>query len=75
VGIVAETKAPIVTAGGMKVLPEYGLNDCPRLDVLAVPGGWGTRKEMNNTRLTEWIADRSQRVETFLKTMRAERKS
>ncbi|MGH8007108.1 MAG: DJ-1/PfpI family protein, partial [Candidatus Binatia bacterium] len=28
-----------------------------------VPGGWGTRKEMNNERLLRWIADRSRQIE------------
>jgi transcriptional regulator GlxA family with amidase domain len=63
--LVAETKGPVVTTGGMKVLPDYDLDDCPRLDVLVVPGGWGTRKEMNNERLLAWIAERSRQVETL----------
>ena len=63
--LVAETKQPVVTTGGMKVLPDYDLNDCPPSDVLVVPGGWGTRKEINNERLLGWIADRSRQVETM----------
>lgn len=63
--LVAETKEPVVTSGGMKVLPGYDLDDCPRVDVLVVPGGWGTRKAMNNDRLLQWIADRSTQVETL----------
>jgi hypothetical protein len=35
----------------MKVLPDYDLDSCPHVDILVVPGGWGTRKEMNNERL------------------------
>jgi transcriptional regulator GlxA family with amidase domain len=62
--LVAETKEPVVTTGGMKVLPDYDLDDCPLLDVLVVPGGWGTRREMDNERLLRWIADRSRQVET-----------
>jgi transcriptional regulator GlxA family with amidase domain len=49
----------------MKVLPDYDLDDCPVLDLLVVPGGWGTRREMNNERLLKWIADRSAQVETL----------
>lgn len=49
----------------MKVLPDYDFDDCPTLDVLVVPGGWGTRKEMVNDRLLRWIADRSAQVETL----------
>jgi len=61
--LVAETKRLLVAAGGMKVFPDYDLDDCPALDILVVPGGWGTRKEMNNERLLRWIADRSRQVE------------
>jgi transcriptional regulator GlxA family with amidase domain len=61
--LVAATKEPVVTTGGMRVLPDFDLDDCPALDVLVVPGGWGTRKEMNNEPLLRWIADRSRQVE------------
>jgi transcriptional regulator GlxA family with amidase domain len=63
--LVAETRQPIVTTGGMKVLPDYDLDDCPKLDILVVPGGWGTRKEMGNDRLLRWIAARAAQVETL----------
>ena len=63
--LVAETRDPVVTTGGMKVLPDYDLDGCPPVDVLVVPGGWGTRKEMNNERLLGWIAGRSGQVETL----------
>jgi transcriptional regulator GlxA family with amidase domain len=63
--LVAETREPIVTAGGMRVLPDYDLDDCPAMDILVVPGGWGTRKEMHNERLIRWIADRAGHVQTL----------
>jgi transcriptional regulator GlxA family with amidase domain len=63
--LVAETKSLVVTAGGMKILPDYDLGDCPPLDLLVVPGGWGTRQEMNNERLIGWIAERAREVETL----------
>lgn len=63
--LVAETKGIVVTAGGMKVLPDYAFDDCPPLDLLVVPGGWGTRAEMKNERLLGWIAERAQQVETL----------
>jgi transcriptional regulator GlxA family with amidase domain len=65
VKLVAEALAPIVAAGGLRVLPDYDLNDCPPLDVLVVPGGWGTRKEINNESLIGWIATRGKEVETL----------
>jgi transcriptional regulator GlxA family with amidase domain len=63
--LVAEVRAPVVTTGGMKVLPDYDLDSCPVLDVLVVPGGWGTIKEMKNERLVKWIADRAGQLETL----------
>jgi transcriptional regulator GlxA family with amidase domain len=63
--LVGETKSFVVTTGGMKVLPDCGLDDCPSLDVLVIPGGWGTRKEMSNRRLLAWLAERAKRVETL----------
>src|SRR5438105_13902575 len=63
--LVAEAKGPVATTGGMKVLPDYSLDDSPHLDILVVPGGWGTRREMNNSRLLAWIAERAKQVETL----------
>ena len=61
--LVAEKKKPVVASGGLKVLPDYDLRDCPALSILVVPGGWGTRKEMNNTQILKWIIDRSRHLE------------
>jgi transcriptional regulator GlxA family with amidase domain len=63
--LVAETKSPLVTAGGMNIIPHYAFDDCTPLDILVVPGGWGARKEMNNERLIGWIAERAREVETL----------
>jgi transcriptional regulator GlxA family with amidase domain len=63
--LVAESTSPVVATGGMKVLPDYDLESCPKLDILLVPGGWGFRPQMNNERLLKWIADRSREVETL----------
>jgi transcriptional regulator GlxA family with amidase domain len=54
--LVAETSGPVTTTGGMRVLPQHTFESCPQLDLLVVPGGWGTRREVNNPRLVEWIA-------------------
>jgi len=42
--LVAERPGPVTTSGGMTVLPQYLFDNCPRLDVVVAPGGWGTRK-------------------------------
>ena len=63
--LVAETPDTVVATGGLKVIPDVTLDTCPPLDVLVVPGGWGTRAEAKNQRLLDWIAERGRSVETL----------
>ncbi|MFD3525858.1 DJ-1/PfpI family protein [Streptomyces sp. NPDC058653] len=53
--LVAERADPVVCAKGMRVLPDHTLGESPALDVLLVPGGRGTRREVDNPALIEWI--------------------
>jgi putative intracellular protease/amidase len=39
VRLVAGSRDVVVASGGLKVLPDQTLDDCPPLDVLVVPGG------------------------------------
>ena len=63
--LVAETKATVVATGGLKVIPDYTIDACPPLAILVVPGGWGTRTEIKNVRLLQWLAERSKEIETL----------
>jgi len=63
--LVAEEAEAITTAGGMRVLPDCPLADCPRLDILVVAGGWGTRRQIENKTLIDWLAQRGRQVETL----------
>jgi transcriptional regulator GlxA family with amidase domain len=63
--LVAETLSSVTTTGGMKVIPQYSFENCPRLDILVVPGGWGTRKELNNIVILEWLRSWAAEVETL----------
>jgi transcriptional regulator GlxA family with amidase domain len=45
----------IQSAQGQHVLSEYNQFTTPNLDVLLVPGGMGTRKEVDNKLLLDWI--------------------
>ena len=60
--LLAERAGPVVASGGLKVTPDATLADCPPLDVLLVPGGWGTRREIRNAPLLAWIAERGRQV-------------
>ena len=63
--LVAETAEPVTATGGLRVIPDVTIESCPALDVLVVPGGWGTRTEINNARLIRWIGERGKAVETL----------
>ena len=63
--LVAGTPDTVVATGGLKVIPDVTLDTCPPLDILVVPGGWGTRAEAKNQRLLDWIAERGRSVETL----------
>ena len=63
---VAEKPGPVQTRGGLSVNPHHRLGDCPRPDLLLVPGGLGTRREMHNPTLIDWIKGRSQEAELIL---------
>jgi transcriptional regulator GlxA family with amidase domain len=62
----AEATKPIIARNGLKVVPDYALADAPHLDLLVVPGGQGTRREVANPKLTGWIRRRA--VEAQLTT-------
>lgn len=61
--LVAERPDPVSCGKGMRVLPDHTLGDCPPLDVLLVPGGRGTRREVDNAGLTEWIGRTAARAD------------
>jgi transcriptional regulator GlxA family with amidase domain len=46
---------PVRCVGGLLVQPHYSLENHPPIDLLVVPGGWGTRREVDNARLIDWI--------------------
>lgn len=58
-GISCVTIAPdggtVRCAKGMRVVADHGFADAPPLDVLVVPGGQGTRREVDNPALLGWI--------------------
>jgi len=62
--LVAEKTDIIRANGGLRVIPEVTTEECPKLDILLVPGGWGTRREIGNERLQAWIAARAAEAET-----------
>ena len=62
---VAQSSAPVVATGGLRVLPQFDFATTPRVDLLVVPGGFGTRRLLQDAEALRWIqqtARQSQRV-------------
>ena len=53
---IAERPEPVRSAKGLRVVPDHTFADAPPLDVVLVPGGQGTRREVDNPALLEWLA-------------------
>jgi transcriptional regulator GlxA family with amidase domain len=52
----AADRRPVRCAKGMQVIPDAPFSDAPPLDVVLVPGGLGTRREVHNPDLIAWLA-------------------
>jgi len=68
-------RAPVVARGGLTVEPDYLLENCPTPDIFLIPGGggytasgvpFGSRKEMHNPVLLEWIKKHNKSAELVL---------
>ena len=66
VSTVAETRQTITARGGLRVEPEHSFENCPSPDILVVPGGIGTRREMNNPGVLGWLQENAQRADLML---------
>jgi transcriptional regulator GlxA family with amidase domain len=53
--LIADAARPVQTQAGLTVLPNYSFSDQPAMDAFLIPGGFGTRQEMHNRRLHEFI--------------------
>lgn len=64
--IISENNGLVIARNGLSINPHYTIHNCPMLDILVVPGGIGTRQEMNNSNLTNWIKQCYPRLELLL---------
>jgi putative intracellular protease/amidase len=66
--MVAERPGPVPAAmgfsiSGPRVVADYGFEDAPDLDILLLPGGFGTLPELENPAMMEFLAQRSSRAQ------------
>lgn len=52
---VADANRPVQAQAGFTVVPNYSFNDRPAMNAFLIPGGYGTRQEIRNERLHEFI--------------------
>ena len=64
--IVAESSAPVTCAKGLVVTPHVSFVQCPPLDFLLVPGGEGTRREVENQVLVDFLAERARSCQAII---------
>jgi transcriptional regulator GlxA family with amidase domain len=63
VSIVGETTEIVPCRGGLLVKPHLSFADSPRFDLIVVPGGFGTRTEIDNPALIGWIQKQNETTE------------
>jgi transcriptional regulator GlxA family with amidase domain len=63
---VAERKGAVRSGQGPSALADYGFGDCPHLDLLLIPGGEGTRTEVNNPVMIDWLRRRVPEIDTVM---------
>ncbi len=52
---VTEDGKEIRSVNGLKVVPDFSFENHPPIDILVIPGGVGTRSEMNKPAVLEWV--------------------
>ena len=64
--LVAEQAGPVASSQGPVAEAAHGFDNAPAFDLILVPGGRGTRREVDNARLVDWIAGAADRAELVL---------
>jgi transcriptional regulator GlxA family with amidase domain len=53
--LVADAMRPVQAQAGFTVMPNYSFTDRPAMDAFLIPGGFGTRQELHNRSLHEFV--------------------
>jgi transcriptional regulator GlxA family with amidase domain len=60
---VAKSVGPITTAQGVAIVAQKSFADCPKLDLLLVPGGFGAMRAVKDAETLAWLRERSAQAE------------
>ena len=61
--LISESGGVVASRQGPKSICDDSFQSAPAIDVLLVPGGIGTRREVDNQVLLDWLKERSQQAE------------
>jgi transcriptional regulator GlxA family with amidase domain len=53
--MIARDAEPVTSAKGLRVLPDHSWETAPAFDVLVYPGGRGTRRELKDDGVLDWL--------------------
>jgi putative intracellular protease/amidase len=63
---VAEHKGPVASTPGVETLARHDFQDCPALDLILLPGGFGTLAQLGNAALLDFLRKRSAAAEVTM---------
>lgn len=63
---VAKQPGPVASAQGVASQAEFGFDDCPELDWVLVPGGWGTLAVVRDEPTLDWLRQRAEKAELVM---------
>ena len=52
---IAQTLAPVIATGGLNVIPDDDFATAPPLDIVVIPGGFGSRALLTDQTTLQWI--------------------
>ncbi len=64
--MIAEKPGPVICQKDMSINPHVTFADCPALDFLLVSGGEGTRREVDNPALIQFVARQAENCKAVL---------
>lgn len=60
---IAKEATAITAVGGLKVTPGFTFDTAPKIDILVVPGGFGTREIIKDNSILDWVKSVTEKTE------------
>lgn len=56
---IAETENPITTEEGIRIIPDFSFENCPKLEALFVPSAYDMYSQVNNDKIVSFIKEKN----------------